>query len=225
MTGKLTFVTRLNLWLTMSSRPRPSAMRPLWLAALLFSILAPAQAPDERLDLGALTKIRDEAMNRSQLMETASYLADVIGPRLTGSPGLLLGEEYARDRLRAAGLTNAHLEPWGPFGRGWTMERFSAAIVEPDFAPLIAYPKAWSPGTNGVVRADAVFLDVKTPADLDKYRGKLRGKIVLWSPARSIEPVISAPQRQTDAALRALEALPAPAPRRPVQLDPQARAV
>src|SRR5262245_46670927 len=200
-------------------------MRPLWLAAaLLFSTLAPAQVPDERLDSSALAKIRDEALNRSQLMETVSYLADVIGPRLTGSPGLLRGEEYARDRLRAAGLTNAHLEPWGPFGRGWTMERFSAAMVEPDFAPLIAYPKAWSPGTNGVVRAEAVLLDVKIPADLDKYRGKLRGKFVLWSPVRPIEPVVSSPQRQTDASLRALEALPAPAPRRPAQLDPQARA-
>jgi hypothetical protein len=201
-------------------------MRPIWLiaAALLFNSLAPARVPDERLDLGALAKIRDEALNRSQLMDTVSYLADVVGPRLTGSPGLLRGEEYARDRLRAAGLTNARLEPWGPFGRGWTMERFSAAMIEPDFAPLIAYPKAWSPGTNGVVRGEAVPLDVKTPADLDKYRGKLRGKFVLWSPARPIDPVVSAPQRQTDAALRALEALPAPAPRGPFQLDAQGRA-
>src|SRR5262249_40559262 len=128
------------------------------------------------------------------------------------------------DRLRAAGLTDAHLEPWGPFGRGWTLERFSAAMTQPDFSPLIAYPKAWSPGTNGIVRAEAVLFDVKTPADLDKYRRKLRGTFVLGYPVRPIEPVVSVPQRQTDASLRALEALPAPAPRRPVQLDSQARA-
>jgi hypothetical protein len=200
-------------------------MRQLCLAAaVLFGALAPTQGPPERLDLDALQKIRDEALSRSQLMETVSYLTDVIGPRLTGSPGLLRGEEYARDRLRAAGLTNAHLEAWGPFGRGWTMERFWSAMVQPDFAPLIAYPKAWSPGTNGVVRADVVFLDVKTPADLDKYRGKLRGKFVLWSGARQIEPNVAAPQRQTDAALQALETLPAPAPRRPFQLDAASRA-
>lgn len=199
-------------------------MRLLCLAAALLFGLAPAQVPEERLDSGALAKIREEALNRSQLMETVSYLTDVIGPRLTGSPGLLRGEEYARDRLRVAGLTNAHLEAWGPFGRGWTMERFSAAMVQPDFSPLIAYPKAWSPGTNGAVRAEAVFFDVKTPADLDKYRGTLRGKFVLWSGPRQLEPIIAAPVRQTDAALRALEALPAPAPRRPFQLDAESRA-
>jgi len=200
-------------------------MRQIFLAAaLLLTTLAPAPASDERLDLGALAKIRDEALNRSQLMETVSYLTDVIGPRLTGSPALLRGEEYARDQLRIAGLSNAHLEPWGPFGRGWTLDRFSAAMTAPDFAPLIAYPKAWSPGTQGVARAEAVLLDVKTAADLDKYRGKLRGKIVLWSPARPIDAVVRAPQRQTDDALRALEAMPAPAPRPPVQLDAQTRA-
>ena len=211
--------------LTIGCRPRPLAMRQIVLAAaLLFGVLSPTQIPEERLDLSALAKIRSEAVNRSELMETVSYLADVVGPRLTGSPGLLRGEEYARDRLRAAGLGDAHLESWGPFGRGWMLERFSAAMVAPDFAPLIAYPKAWSPGTNGLVRGDAVLFDAKTPADLENYRGKLRGKFVLWSAARPIEPVVVAPQRQTDAALRALEALPAPAPRRPVQLDAEMRA-
>jgi hypothetical protein len=193
-------------------------------SALLLTVVAPAPAREERLDLDALAKIRDEALNRSRLMDTVSFLADVVGPRLTGSPGLLRGEEYARDQLRAAGLTNAHLEPWGPFGRGWTMARFSAAMIAPDFAPLIAYPKAWSPGTNGIVRAEAVLVDVKTPADLDKYRGRLRGKIVLWSPVRTIDAIVRTPQRQTDDALRALEAMPAPPPRSPLQLDPQTRA-
>jgi len=104
------------------------------------------------------------------------------------------------------------------------MERFSAAMTAPDFSPLIAYPKAWSPGTSGVVRADAVFLDVKTPEDLDKYRGKLSGKVALWSPARQLDPLVTGPQRLTDDALRALEAAPAPGPRAPFQLDPQSRA-
>jgi len=201
-------------------------MRQISLAvALMLAAVAQIPASGERLDLSALAKIRDEALNRSQLMETVSYLADVIGPRLTGSPALVRGEEYARDRLRAAGLTNAHLEPWGPFGRGWTLERFSAAMTAPDFAPLIAYPKAWSPGTAGVVRSEVVFLDVKTPADLETYRGKLRGKVVLWSPARAIDAIVRASERQSDEALRALEAMPAPGPRPPVQLDAQTRAI
>jgi hypothetical protein len=199
-------------------------MRLLCLAAAFLLVAPVARTSQEHLDLAALAKIRDEGMNRSQLMDTVTYLADVVGPRLTGSPALLRGEEYARDRLRDAGLTNAHLEPWGPFGRGWTMERFSAAMTAPDFSPLIAYPKAWSPGTNGVVRADAVLLDVKTPADLDKYRGKLKGKIVLWSPLRQVDAVVRAPQRLTDDALLAIEALPAPTPRRPIQLDAESRA-
>ncbi|HKW03484.1 MAG TPA: M20/M25/M40 family metallo-hydrolase [Vicinamibacterales bacterium] len=194
------------------------------LAAVLTTPHISAAPADEQLDLAALARIRDEALNRSQLMDTVSYLADVVGPRLTGSPALLRGEEYARDRLKAVGLINAHLEPWGPFGRGWTLERFSASMTAPDFMPLIAYPKAWSPGTNGAVRADAVILDVKTLADLEKYRGKLRGRIVLWSPVRAVDAVVRAPQRQSDEALRALEAMPPPAPRRPAQLDPEMRA-
>ena len=200
-------------------------MRVLLSAAAALTIgLMPLAALDERLDLSAQARIRDEALNRSQLMETVSYLADVVGPRLTGSPALLRGEEYARDRLKAAGLTDAHLEPWGPFGRGWTLERFSASMTAPDVMPLLAYPKAWSPGTNGPIRGDAVFLDVKTAADLEKYRGKLAGRIVLWSPLRPVDAVVRAPQRQSDEALRALEAMPAPAPRRPAQIDPQTRA-
>jgi len=192
-------------------------------AAFLALTIPYAQTPAERLDAAALAGIRDEAINRSQLMETVAYLTDVVGPRLTGSPALLRGEEYARDRLKAAGLDNAHLEAWGPFGRGWTMEQFSAAMIVPDFMPLIAYPKAWSPGTHGVVRSDVVFLDVKTEADLDRYRGKLRGRIVLWSPLRPVDAVVRAPQRQTDDALNALAALPAPPPRQRAQLDPQMR--
>ena len=197
---------------------------PLYAAAVLTIAVPQATPPPERLDSDALAKIRDEALNRSQLMDTVSYLADVIGPRLTGSPALRRGEEYARDRLRDAGLADAHLEAWGPFGRGWTIERFSASMTAPDFMPLIAYPKAWSPGTSGLVRGDGVILDVSTPADLEKYRGKLRGRIVLWSPVRPVDALVRTPQRQSDDALGALAAMPAPPPRRPTQMDPQMRA-
>jgi hypothetical protein len=192
--------------------------------AILATAVTQNPAPAERLDRDALAKIRDEALNRSQLMETVSYLTDVVGPRLTGSPALRRGEEYARDRLRSAGLSDAHLEAWGPFGRGWTIEQFSASMTAPDFMPLIAYPKAWSPGTPGVIRADAVVLDVKTAADLEKYRGQLRGRVVLWSALRPVDATVHAPERQSDDALRALAAMPAPPPQQPFQFDPQMRA-
>ncbi len=81
-------------------------------------------------------------------MQTLSYLSDVIGPRLTASPGMKRANEWTRDQLTKWGLQNAHLESWGPFGRGWTLKKFSAQVVEPLAIPLIAYPKAWSPGTQ-----------------------------------------------------------------------------
>src|SRR5437763_973178 len=91
-------------------------------------------------------RIREEGLKHSQVMQTLSYLTDVIGPRLTGSPNLKRANEWTRDKLTLWGLTNAHLEAWGPFGRGWSLKRFSAQVIEPQTIPLIAAPKAWSPG-------------------------------------------------------------------------------
>jgi hypothetical protein len=131
-------------------------------------------------------RIKDEGMNRSQVMQTLSYLSDVIGPRLTASPGMKRANEWTRDQLTKWGLQNAHLEPFGPFGRGWTLKKFSAQVSEPIAIPLIAYPKAWSPGTNGPITADVVYVDARTEADLAKFKGQLAGKIVLTSPIRDV---------------------------------------
>ncbi len=179
----------------------------------------------EKPDLDATNRIRDAALNHSQIMDLVGYLTDVTGPRLTGSPNLKRAEEYARDKLREWGLPNAHLEAWGPFGRGWSMEGFTANMLAPGFSPLIAYPKAWSPSTNGTIRGEPVFLDVKTTADLDKYKGNLKGKIVLFSPARHVDPLFDPPaHRQTDEELLSLaNAEPAGEPR-PFQFTPEQRA-
>lgn len=134
----------------------------------------------ERRDFDTANRIRDTALNHSQIMEMVGYLTDVTGPRLTGSPSLKRAEEYARNKLHEWGLENAHLEAWGPFGRGWSLDGFTANVLAPRFSPLIAYPKAWSRGTNGIVRGEVVLLDANTVADLDKYKGKLKGKIVLF---------------------------------------------
>src|SRR6185369_13713988 len=104
----------------------------------------------------AIQRIKDEGMNRSQVMQTLSYLSDVIGPRLTGSPNMKRANEWTRDQLASWGLQSAHLEAWGPFGRGWSLQRFSAQVVEPQDIPLIAFPKAWSPGFDRPLTADVV---------------------------------------------------------------------
>ena len=137
-----------------------------WVSLILITV--PAQSQKRGLD--AVNRIRDTALNHSQIMDMVGYLTDVTGARLTGSPDLKRAEEYARDRLRDWGVANAHLESWGPFGRGWSLEGFTANMSSPSFSPLIAYPKAWSPSTNGTVREEVVFLDVKTPADLVRYK-------------------------------------------------------
>ncbi len=150
-------------------------------------------------------RIKEEGLKRSQVMATLSYLTDVIGPRLTGSPNLKRANEWTRDKLAAWGLANAHLEAWGPFGRGWSLKRFSAQVTEPQCIPLIGFPKAWSPGTDGVLDAPVVYFDAKTEAEFVKFKGKLKGAIVLTSPVREVaarwEPLAN---RKTDSELLAL---------------------
>jgi hypothetical protein len=163
-------------------------------------------------------RIRDEALNRSQVMQTLSHLTNVIGPRLTGSPAMRRANEWTRDRLTEWGLANAKLEPWGAFGRGWVLRRFTAEAVEPQPFPLNAYPKAWSPATVGPLAGEVVYVDAKDEQGLQKYKGQLRGKIVLngvlRDPAAHFEPEGT---RRTEKDLLELAnaADPESAPRRP----------
>src|SRR5438874_3681587 len=134
-----------------------------------------------------IARIRNEGLNHSQVMQTLSYLSDVIGPRLTGSPNLKRANDWTREKLTSWGLTNSHLEAWGPFGRGWSLKRFSAQVIEPQTIPLIAYPNAWSPGLSEPLVAEVVYFNVKTNSDLEKYKGKLKGSIVLATPPREVK--------------------------------------
>src|SRR5499426_2097594 len=184
------------------------------LGALIFCLAVSAQvAQVEKVDQEMMKKIREEGMQRSQVMDTLSWLTDVHGPRLTNSPQYRRASEWAKGKLTEWGLQNASLEAWGPFGRGWSLEGFSANIVKPDFIPLIAYPKAWSPSTNGVVRDPVVYLDAKKPEDLEKYKGKLKGAIVLVSPPREVQAHFK-PQgtRATDEELLAMANAEPPSP-------------
>ncbi len=158
-----------------------------------------------------IERIKEEGLKHSQVMATMSYLTDVIGPRLTCSTNMKRANEWTRDKMAAWGLANAHLEAWGPFGRGWTLKRFSAQVIAPQCIPLIGYPKAWSPGTDGTLEAPVVYFDAKTEADFAKYKGKLKGAIVLVSPIREVaahyEPLGT---RKTDSELLALADAPEP---------------
>jgi carboxypeptidase Q len=135
-----------------------------------------------------VAKIREEGMKNSQVMETLSYLSDVIGPRLTGSPNLKHANEWTKQKLSGWGLTNAHLEAWGPFGRGWSLKSFAAEVIEPQTIPLIGQPNAWSPGFDKPLVADVVWFNVSGSNDLASYEGKLKDKIVLSGALRDVKP-------------------------------------
>jgi hypothetical protein len=162
---------------------------------ILFALLSPTfcaaqtpqPSPQPQPTPDAIERIKDEGVNRSRLMETVEHITDVIGPRLTGSPALRRANEWTRERLTQYGLANAHLEPWR-FGRGWTLKRFSAEVVAPQAFPLLAYPRAWSPGLDSPLTADVVLVEAKNDAELQKYKGTLRGKIVLAGNVRELKP-------------------------------------
>lgn len=115
--------------------------------------------------------------------------------------------------LQSYGLVNARLEPWGPFGRGWSNERFTLQALTPQAYPIFAYPQAWSVGTKGPARGEVVMAMIDSAPDLEKYRGKLRGKFVMTAPAREVRPSFTAlGSRYTDEELTALSQ---PEPERP----------
>jgi len=140
----------------------------------------------ESVDLRMIGRIKAEGLNNSKVMETAFYLTDVHGPRLTGSPQLKAAAEWAVKKLTEWGLSNATLESWGTFGRGWTMEKCTVEMLEPYYAPLIAYPEAWTGNTAGRVTAPVMYAKIESEADFAKHRGKLRGAIVLTRPPATV---------------------------------------
>src|SRR5437016_8926876 len=154
---------------------------------LMFALSAAAQ---EKVDLETISRIRYEGFRNSKIMEIASGLMDGIGARLTGSPNMKRANEWTRDKLAEFGLVNAHLEAWSPFGRGWANEYVNVRMISPDTAPLLAYAKAWTPGTEGVVHGQMVRVNVRTPQELGRYKGKLAGKIVLFGEDPEVKPSV-----------------------------------
>ena len=174
-------------------------------ALLSAAILGGAPQSAEKNDAETIHRIRAEALDHSHVMELAATLTDVYGPRLTGSPNLKDAENWAVDTLRNWGLENAHLEPWGPFGRGWSATSVRAVMRKPEFSPLIAYPKAWSSYT-GTIHGEVLYFDAANESDLAKFHGKLANKIVLFSPPRNLQPNFEPPpERTSDEELQKLE--------------------
>lgn len=153
-----------------------------------------AQSAGDKPDLQMVTKIRNEGFHNSKVMDIMEDLSDRLGQRLTGSPNQKRANEWARDTMAGWGLQNAHLESF-PFGRGWETDGATVEMTAPDRAQLYVIPKAWTPGTNGVVKGEVVHVNATTKEDLDKLKGTLAGKIVLLGEVRELKP-------ETEAALK-----------------------
>ena len=140
---------------------------------------APVSAQQaERVDLDAIYKIKDEGFQRSQVMEIMSWLTDVYGPRLTNSPGFRKAGEWAVKEMTSWGLVNVKLEPFGrSAAAGPTTSSTMMATTPGGSFPVIGYPQAWTPGTNGVVSGDAVFAPIDEPEDLATVQGQAEGQV------------------------------------------------
>src|ERR1700682_3409760 len=197
-----------------------------WLLWVLLLLPLSSQDRGDRNDFAVVGRIKTEAFDNSRVMDTLGYLTDVYGPRLTASPEFREAADWAVKRLQGYGLENTRLEKWGPFGRSWTVKQYAVEMLEPRYALLDAVALAWSDHTNGPVTAEAVLAPFgngrqennpkKLEADLNRYmaewKGKLRGKIVLLSPAREVRPETQASfTRYSDRELSDLAAAPAPA--------------
>jgi len=192
----------------------------------------------ERVDLNVIHKIKEAELGGgrgfggggggaaqggpargSQVMNIMYNLTDRYGPRLTNSPQFRAAGEWAVGQLKEWGLSNVHLEKWATTGGrggpipGWQVTGYSGAMVEPTYMPIIGYPQAWTGGTNGPLTGEVTIAQIQAPADLDKYHGKLKGKIVMIAaPPELAFPTNPLAHRYTDAELAELvpEVLPIP---------------
>jgi hypothetical protein len=189
----------------MKLSPRPVVAVAL---ALALAIVSSPLVAQEAVDLDAVHRIRDEALQNSKVMEHLFYLTDVSGSRLTNSPGFFNAADWVVKQLGEWGIS-ARQEKWGPYGRGWTFTKFSAHMLEPTPVPLIGAPLAYTPGTNGPLSGDATIVAITTEADFAKYKGMLKGKMVLLGPGRELQMSMQPlGLRRTDADLAAIAQAP-----------------
>ncbi len=163
----------------------------LFTAALLFVSVRVGSAGPADGDAGSIAstdaQILSQVREHSELMQNLEYLSDEIGPRLTGSLQLKQANDWTADLFRKYGLTNVHLEPW-TIAHSWTRGAASARIIAPTEHPLTIAAAGWSPSTLGTVRGPVIYVDAKTKEDLDKFRGKLKGAVVIYQEPESLSP-------------------------------------
>ena len=170
-------------------------------AVLLAAPLAAQQAAvQERLDLAALARIREEGLTRSRVDSIGGYMTDVIGPRLTASSGMRRAQDWAAQTMRGWGLTNVAIEPWDSlFGRGWERVSFQGRMVEPYIQPLNAVAMAWTGSTRGTVTCPVTVVNIAGDSDLTRYEGRLRGACIIRTAPRVVADEFSAPASRWDA--------------------------
>jgi hypothetical protein len=188
-------------------------------AVLAAAASLPLGAATEKIDYQALSRIKQEGLTaaNSQVMDIASWLTDVYGPRLTGSAGEQKAADWAVAKMKEWGLTNVALEPWADknnyFPYGWTNEKFYMAAVAPQQFPIPGTPTAWTPGTNGLVRGEVALVIETTQEDLQKYAGKLKGKWILTQATPDVAAFWTAQAtRQTEEDLERMELATPPGP-------------
>ncbi len=176
-------------------------------AAALFLATTAFVADPVPIDWAMVARIREEGLQHSQVMDLESYMTDVLGARLTNSRDMKRAQEWAMGEMKQIGLQNVAAEPYMDFGVSWDNEYTSLHMLEPDYQPMVGYPIAHTPGTNGKVTADAVIVDLATKQDLEQWRGKLAGKAVLSTPPAKVDltPLINGVHRYTDEELDELE--------------------
>ena len=180
-----------------------------------------ALVAQERVDHDAYWKIRREGTNNSKILQTLHVLTDVYGPRLTGSPNLKAAGEWAVEQMQAWGLVHGRLEAWDFARSGWTNERLAVHIVAPVKDALVVEALGWTPGTNGVVRAQAAQMTLPPrptrevlTAHLASLKDAVKGKAVLVGVPQTVLVTFNAPALRRDDAevLTQLNAAPAAAP-------------
>ncbi len=200
--------------------------RVLWITCALTVALAVMlagpvlRAGGENINYVDINKIKAEGLKdlrepqRSQVMQLNSYLSDVYAPRLTGSPMAMKAAEWVVTTLKGWGLTKVAIEPWANrngFERGWTNDAFYMEVTAPEHFSVPGTPTGWTPGTSGMVRAEAVLMTAATEADLAPYKGTLKGKWVLLVAPPDVPAFWDArAKRYTDEQLSALELQPPP---------------
>lgn len=165
------------------------------LGGILLLVVVSSSDAQESVHWDVVQEMMEEAFENSHVMENASWLTDVFGPRNAKSPGYIAAAKWARDRLKEYGLTNARLEPY-EFGVGYVNEYISVHMMTPQYMPIITYPATWSKGTNGKVRGQAVYInfsEISSEQDLARYKGKLKNAVILTHPKQKITPRFDPP--------------------------------